>query len=255
MHRRGRGLSLRVSRRVPRRVAVPTTQRKELQKTLVSVVSSPDLCSVSGPISVVNECLDPKTNDCDRNAKCRDTMDSYECECPSNSKDISPSPAFPGRVCLLCMLPVVLLYSCSELIWEGLVENECASGKHDCDPSAICHDNEQSFSCECPAGFIDRSPNKVHRAGRVCVKLVSATFLRVTLRKCLPVAVIRMLSVHFKVDECAIGRHTCSAQADCRDLEEGYTCECREGYVDRSPNLASQPGRVCSAPGSLHSSH
>ncbi|KIH53759.1 calcium binding EGF domain protein [Ancylostoma duodenale] len=102
------------------------------------------------------------------------------------------------------------------------------TGKHDCDPSAICHDNEQSFSCECPAGFIDRSPNKLHRPGRVCVKLV---------------------------DECATGRHTCSAQADCRDLEEGYTCECREGYVDRSPNLASQPGRVCSAPEVCPSNH
>ncbi|KAK6036030.1 EGF-like domain protein, partial [Cooperia oncophora] len=58
----------------------------------------------------------------------------------------------------------------------------------------------------------------MHRPGRVCVKLV---------------------------DECSTGRHTCSAQADCRDLEEGYTCECREGYVDRSPNLAGQPGRRC----------
>ncbi|KAK6012089.1 EGF-like domain protein, partial [Ostertagia ostertagi] len=107
-------------------------------------------------------------------------------------------------------------------------ENECETGKHDCDQSAICHDNEQSFSCECPTGFVDRSPNKLHRPGRVCVKLV---------------------------DECSTGRHTCSAQADCRDLEEGYTCECREGYVDRSPNLASQPGRVCSAPEVCPSNH
>lgn len=120
------------------------------------------------------------------------------------------------------------------------------TGKHDCDQSAICHDNEQSFSCECPAGFIDRSPNKLHRPGRVCVKLVSCS--------CLGGLYPFLLILLIQVDECATGRHTCSAQADCRDLEEGYTCECREGYVDRSPNLASQPGRVCSAPGLYNTS-
>lgn len=77
---------------------------------------------------VVNECLDSKLNDCDKLARCIDTLDSYTCECPPMSKDISPNPAFPGRVCLV-------------------FENECETGKHDCDHNAICHDNEQVRSC------------------------------------------------------------------------------------------------------------
>ena len=51
----------------------------------------------------------------------------------------------------------------------------------------------KAFTCECPKGFTDRSPNRQHRPGRVCVKLI---------------------------DECKEGRHTCSPNADCRDLEE-----------------------------------
>lgn len=101
---------------------------------------------------VINECLDEKLNDCDRNAKCSDTIDSYTCECPQNSKDISPNPSFPGRACHVFV-------------------NECLEGKHDCDPNAICHDNEQSYTCECPKYYTDRSPNKMTRPGRICVKV------------------------------------------------------------------------------------
>ncbi len=52
--------------------------------------------------SVVNECADPKLNDCHQAAKCTDTIDSFQCSCPPNSRDISPNAAFPGRVCLIC---------------------------------------------------------------------------------------------------------------------------------------------------------
>lgn len=51
------------------------------------------------------------------------------------------------------------------------VENECLTGKHDCDPNAICRDNEQSFTCECAQGYTDRSPNRLNRPGRVCVQV------------------------------------------------------------------------------------
>lgn len=188
---------------------------------------------------VVNECLDPKLNDCDKLARCIDTLDSYTCECPPMSKDISPNPAFPGRVCLV-------------------FENECETGKHDCDHNAMCHDNEQvgtltdvpfqpyvqSFTCECKQGFTDRSPNKLTRSGRVCVEVT--VFMRAD----------RCHRTPFQlVDECRTGRHTCSPQAECRDLEEGYTCECKEGYVDRSPNLLTQPGRVCGTPEVCPSNH
>lgn len=96
--------------------------------------------------------MDEKLNDCDKAAKCIDTIDSYTCECPQNSKDISPNPAFSGRACHVFV-------------------NECLEGKHDCDPNALCHDNEQSYTCECQAQYTDRSPNKMTRPGRICVKV------------------------------------------------------------------------------------
>lgn len=128
--------------------------------------------------AVVNECLDTKLNDCDKLARCVDTLDSYTCECPPMSKDISPNAAFPGRVCLV-------------------FENECETGKHDCDHNAICHDNEQveltivaslsvpflqSFTCECKDGFTDRSPSKLTRPGRVCVQVLDNYLLQTSLR-------------------------------------------------------------------------
>ena len=57
-------------------------------------------------IAAVNECADPKLNDCHKAANCTDLVDSYRCDCPPGSRDISPNPAFPGRVCLVCEFQV-----------------------------------------------------------------------------------------------------------------------------------------------------
>jgi hypothetical protein len=51
-----------------------------------------------------------------------------------------------------------------------------------------------------------------------------------------------------------LGTAACAPQAQCRDLEDGYTCECKDGYVDRSPDL-SLPGRVCAPPNACASNH
>lgn len=43
-------------------------------------------------------------------------------------------------------------------------------------------------------------------------------------------------------DECQTGKHDCSPNAICKDLEKGFTCECKDGFNDALP---SRPGRVC----------
>lgn len=32
------------------------------------------------------------------------------------------------------------------------------------------------------------------------------------------------------IDECKEGTHTCHHHADCVDIQNGFLCECREGY-------------------------
>lgn len=40
----------------------------------------------------------------------------------------------------------------------------------------------------------------------------------------------------------------CSSNALCEDAKESYTCRCKEGFVDASPNVTHYPGRVCNKP-------
>ncbi|KIH52482.1 hypothetical protein ANCDUO_17417, partial [Ancylostoma duodenale] len=47
--------------------------------------------------------------------------------------------------------------------------NECETKQHDCDPRAMCRDEAVGYSCHCPFGFADISPNST-RPGRVCIQ-------------------------------------------------------------------------------------
>ncbi|KIH67953.1 hypothetical protein ANCDUO_01711 [Ancylostoma duodenale] len=49
------------------------------------------------------------------------------------------------------------------------VVNECETKQHDCDPRAMCRDEAVGYSCHCPFGFADISPNST-RPGRVCIQ-------------------------------------------------------------------------------------
>ena len=49
------------------------------------------------------------------------------------------------------------------------------------------------------------------------------------------------------MNECATGQHDCHVHATCTDLVDGFGCRCNEGFLDRSPNLQTQPGRICEA--------
>ncbi|CAD5230397.1 unnamed protein product [Bursaphelenchus okinawaensis] len=106
-------------------------------------------------------------------------------------------------------------------ITDVCLENECASGRHDCDQRARCTDTDESFICACPLDSIDQSPDLLTKPGRVCQRLE---------------------------DECATSNNGCPANAECIDMVDGYDCRCKPGFVDFSPNPEQKAGRVCHRP-------
>lgn len=33
------------------------------------------------------------------------------------------------------------------------------------------------------------------------------------------------------LDECLLSQHNCSAEAECIDIDGGYMCQCKSGYI------------------------
>ena len=63
----------------------------------------------------------------------------------------------------------ILQVPCTKLTAVFSVVNECKTKQHDCDPRAMCRDEAVGYSCHCPFGFADVSPNSTH-PGRVCIQ-------------------------------------------------------------------------------------
>ncbi|XP_078573326.1 uncharacterized protein LOC144860112 [Branchiostoma floridae x Branchiostoma japonicum] len=85
---------------------------------------------------------------------------------------------------------------------------ECESGRHDCDPVAICTNTLGGYTCECPSGYIG-----------------NGTYCR-------------------DVDECATSDATnCDDNAYCQNLAGGFTCVCEYGFkssVDEGTGFTGQ---------------
>ncbi|XP_022081937.1 uncharacterized protein LOC110974526 [Acanthaster planci] len=100
--------------------------------------------------------------------------------------------------------------------------DECAlSDTNDCSSNATCINLPGSFTCQCHAGFQDVSATP-GRPGRSCT--VS------------------------KPSVCSTSNVECSRNATCYDTDtrpEGYSCQCRIGFADRSPQVILKPGRIC----------
>ncbi|KAK6743395.1 hypothetical protein RB195_010571 [Necator americanus] len=148
-------------------------------------------------------CQDPNLNDCHPAGSCRATgAQSYTCECLQGYADKSPNPAKPGRICVL-----------TEPICLDRSQNDCHS-------AAICSEvsGPEKYTCQCRDGYIDQSPNRNNRPGRICVEMVN---------ECLD----RSLN-------------DCHSLAICEDKREGYTCRCPINTLDKSPD-PNRPGRLC----------
>lgn len=186
--------------------------------------------------------------DCAAEAECRETPVGPMCQCVSGYVDLSRQHGRPpGRIC-------------------RLVVNECAEGKHDCSSHASCIDTIDGFTCRCHDNYRDESPSPSLNPGRVCIRafvpdppecdvsdpmscdqrksevcvFVSGTY------KCRCASGYSRLPDGrcLAINECEHHRlNTCGQNAECVDLAEGYTCQCRSGFADVSPD--GQPGRIC----------
>ncbi|VDN06501.1 unnamed protein product [Thelazia callipaeda] len=160
--------------------------------------------STSGRCIIINECTQPRLNDCHENARCIDQIEGYTCECESGYADVSENPkGKPGRICLQkineCADPSRYSIDCSEnascqdtdrsftcvcnpgftdisahyslLPGRKCVENlnECQTGANDCSSNAVCVDQADGYICKCKEGFVDASMNVTHYPGRECI--------------------------------------------------------------------------------------
>ena len=97
--------------------------------------------------------------------------------------------------------------------------NLCESGQINCDKNARCVQNGDVATCVCLPEFVDRSPN-ADQPGRVCVPLIPHCS-NPSLNDC---------------DE--------PERALCLETLDSYTCRCRNGFYDISPNVEEKPGRL-----------
>ncbi|ETN68366.1 calcium binding EGF domain protein [Necator americanus] len=145
--------------------------------------------------------------DCAPEAECRETPIGPTCQCVSGFVDISRQHGrSAGRICR----PVV--NECAEAFVPDPPECE-VSDPMSCDQrkSEVCVFVNGTYKCRCASGY-SRLPD-----GR-----------------CLA------------INECEHKRlNSCGENAECIDLAEGYTCQCRSGYADISG--PGQTGRLCKA--------
>ncbi|VDK69878.1 unnamed protein product [Litomosoides sigmodontis] len=206
--------------------------------------------STDGRCIIINECAQPRLNECHENATCIDQTEGYTCRCLNGFADLSENPqSKPGRICRWkvneCADPINYKIDCAEnarcqdtdesftctcnpgftdvsahyslLPGRKCVKNvdECSSGINDCSTDAECIDQPDGYICKCKEGFVDASPNIIHYPGRQCIapkghRDISEAILPQTEFQCHPV---------FKP--------TCSMNRVCLKNAQGtYSCQC-----------------------------
>ncbi|GMT19358.1 hypothetical protein PFISCL1PPCAC_10655, partial [Pristionchus fissidentatus] len=197
-------------------------------------------------ICLIDECA-AGMHDCDVNAVCTDTDESYLCACKPGFVDKSPDARFkPGRVC-------------------SAQRNECMDGSHNCSTNAMCIDLVEGYLCRCKDDFVDVSPNPSHFGGIDCRPLINECATKEA-NTCHENALCIDTRDSYKCqckegfvdrDEltnpgrncqklnslCDSGKNTCSKNARC--IERGasdYECVCLAGFLDMD---SSRPGRHC----------
>jgi hypothetical protein len=95
------------------------------------------------------------------------------------------------------------------------------------------------YTCRCRDGFVDKSPDKMRKPGRICEDMVGFV--------CLFLFFISKCTL--KINECLDrSLNDCHENAICEDLVEGFTCRCPSNAIDQSPDKQRRPGRNCFTP-------
>uniref|UniRef100_A0A158QLB9 VWFA domain-containing protein n=1 Tax=Haemonchus placei TaxID=6290 RepID=A0A158QLB9_HAEPC len=189
-------------------------------------------------ICLIDECS-AGTHDCDVNARCTDTDESFICTCNSGFLDKSPDQARkPGRVCTQ-------------------LHNECEENRHNCSKNADCIDLPDGFLCRCKESFVDVSPNMKVFAGLDCRALVDECASKTT-NNCHEHAICIDTRDAYKcqcktgyVDhdelrnpgrDCRKGEILSTLMSSSKSLPKLSMFRCKPDYHDQNP---SDPGTNC----------
>ncbi|XP_041934937.1 protein kinase C-binding protein NELL2 isoform X2 [Alosa sapidissima] len=146
----------------------------------------------------VDECAEGK-HYCRENTECVNTAGSFMCICHAGFIRIDD-------------------YSCTE-------HDECVSGQHDCDENALCFNTVGGHSCSCKPGYIGN--------GTVCKPLCDGLCQNggscVSPDTCICQQGFTGKRCETDIDECENGRHTCSNDTVCFNMDGGYDCRCPHG--------------------------
>ncbi|XP_078384224.1 uncharacterized protein LOC144666717 [Oculina patagonica] len=158
--------------------------------------------------SDLDECK-TRTDNCDVNADCENTVGSYTCTCKSGyegdgktCKDLDECKTATEYCDVNAQCNnIVGSYSCAcKAGFKGDGKNcedmeECETHTDECDINADCQNTAGSYICTCKAGY--------KGDGKNC----------------------------YDVDECKTNQDTCDVNADCKNTVGSYTCTCKEGYT------------------------
>lgn len=97
---------------------------------------------------------------------------------------------------------------------------------NECHPSAECISLSNGYSCRCRNGFKDFNPQT---AGKDCRPLIDE-------------CETEQIDLNRKFSGQFVHLNDCSPNAQCHDLDEGFSCKCNAGFKDMNPQ---RPGRIC----------
>ncbi|WP_437893728.1 FG-GAP-like repeat-containing protein [Sorangium sp. So ce124] len=201
----------------------------------------------SGTCTDVNECA-LGTDNCDANAACTNTADSFTCACNAGYSGDGVTCTEVDECALgtdncdanaACTnTPGSFTCACNAgYFGDGVTctdVDECALGTDDCDANATCIDASGSFTCACNAGYegdgvtctnIDECAESPCQNGGACVDGINSYTC-----ECLPGYTGD--SCETDIDECA--ESPCQNGGTCVDDINSYTCECLPTYEGTS---------------------
>ncbi|WP_437902860.1 FG-GAP-like repeat-containing protein [Sorangium sp. So ce327] len=160
----------------------------------------------SGICTDVNECA-LGTDNCDANAACTNTADSFTCAC---------NAGYSGDG-----------VTCTDV-------NDCALGTDNCDPNAACTNTAGSFTCACNAGYSGdgvtcTDNDECALATDNCDANAACTNTAGSFTCACNAGYSGDGVTCTDVDECAATAN-CDVNATCTNTAGSYTCACNLGY-------------------------
>uniref|UniRef100_A0A8C5MYA4 Neural EGFL like 2 n=1 Tax=Leptobrachium leishanense TaxID=445787 RepID=A0A8C5MYA4_9ANUR len=214
-------------------------------------ICSPINCPQSHQVSLRNSCCKvckghdfcSEGHNCVEYSVCKNLDDKAVCFCRDGFRSLREDNAYcedidecaegrhycrentvcvntPGSFMCICQTGYLKIddYSCTE-------HNECVTNQHNCDDKALCFNTVGGHNCVCQPGYIGNGTvckafcKDGCRNGGTCIAPnMCACPEGFTGPKC-----------ETDIDECVTGRHSCSNDTVCFNLDGGFDCRCPHG--------------------------